>query len=95
MAVTNHPGPPISGELIEAIRAFPAQREVEHCGARFVVPAFDFYADCPLCCARIKLRGYSANGEVEDLFDAIFEWMNQPEAREIARRRQVALIDEE
>jgi len=82
-------------ELLEAIRTFPVHREVEHCGVRTMVPPFDFYADCKQCGARIKVRSFSADGEIEDVFDAVFEWMNQPSAQDEARRRQTALKDDE
>ena len=37
----------VSEELLEAIRTFPVQREIEHCQAHFMVTPFDFYAECP------------------------------------------------
>ena len=85
----------VSEELLEAIRAFPLEREIEHCGVRFKVPPFDFYTQCPQCGARLKLRSYSAAAEVEDVFDAVFGWMNRPGAAEIARQRQQALADDQ
>jgi hypothetical protein len=85
----------VSEELLEAIRTFPVQREVEHCGVNMKVAPFDFYADCPRCGARIKVRSFSAGGEIEDVFDAVFEWMNQPKAEEEARRRQMVLKEDE
>jgi hypothetical protein len=95
MDLKNHPGLEITGELIEAIRSFPVRRQVEHCGAQISVDPFDFYAACPRCGSRIKVRSFSGTGEIEDVFDAVFEWMNQPAAREAAERRQTALADEE
>src|SRR2546427_7760534 len=77
--------------LIEAIRSFPLERELEHCGVRITVSPFDFYAECPQCHERIKVRSVSGTSEVEDVFDAVFEWMNQPPALEIIRRRQMAI----
>jgi hypothetical protein len=68
---------------------------VGHCGTRIAAAPFDFYVDCPNGGARIKVRSFSAVGEVEDVFDAVFAWMNQPEAQEEARRRQVALKEDE
>ncbi len=86
---------PIPSDLVEAIRAFPVERIVEHCGSRFTVSPFDFYADCPRCGKRIKVRAFAAVPEVEDVFDAVFEWMNRPEARALVARRQRALADDE
>lgn len=77
--------------LLEAIRSLPIYRSVAHCGETFQVPSFDMYADCPRCGARIKARSFAANSEIEDLFDAVFEWMNQPGAEILARRRQQVL----
>ena len=77
--------------LIDAIRSFPLERGIEHCGSKFVVSPFDIYATCPRCGARLKLRSFSAVPEIEDVFDALFEWMLQPEARELAKRRQHAI----
>ena len=82
----------VSPELIDAIRAFPLQRTVEHCGARFAVSPFEFYAECPSCGARIKVRSFSATAEIEDVFDAVFEWMSAPAAQELAARRREAIL---
>jgi hypothetical protein len=88
MELKDHPSIDISNDLIEAIRSLPRQREIEHCGARISVSPFDFYAECPRCGSRIKTRAFSAGAEVEDVFDAVFEWLNQPGAQELGRRRQ-------
>ena len=85
----------IPENLIEAIRTFPLEREVEHCGKRWTVSPFDFYANCPGCGCQIKLRGFSDVDELEDIFDAVFEWMRQPGAAERVSRRQKALEAEE
>src|SRR5713101_8390627 len=84
----------IPAGLLDAIRSFPLEREVEHCGMRVTVPPFDFYADCSQCGTRIKVRSFSGAGEIEDLFDAVFEWMNRPMAQEMVRRRLAALEEE-
>ncbi|MBI3465078.1 MAG: hypothetical protein HY000_18780 [Planctomycetes bacterium] len=84
-----------SPELLEAIRSFPVLREVEHCGARIGLSPFAIYADCPQCGTRIKVRSFSGATELEDLFDAVFEWMNQPGAREVVQQRLKALEREE
>jgi hypothetical protein len=83
----------VTEDLLDAIRSFPTVREVERCGARFKAPPFDIYADCPRCGTRIKLRAYSGVGEIEDVFDAVFEWMSQPGADEAAASRRAALED--
>ena len=78
----------VPSDLLDAIRAFPTQREVEHCGTKFRVSPLAIYAVCPSCGVRIKVRSYSGVSEVEDIFDAVLEWMGQPEARDHAQRRQ-------
>jgi hypothetical protein len=80
--------------LLEEIRSFPVKREVEHCGRTFCVSPFDFYVVCPQCHARIKTRSFSGVTEIEDVFDAVFEWMNQPGAEEIARRRRQVIEED-
>lgn len=77
--------------LLEAIAAFPTDREVRHCGAAFRVPPFDIYATCPACGARIKVRSFSAGTELEDVFDAVMEWMLRPGADAVVRRRQAEI----
>ncbi len=74
--------------LIEGIKSSPLRREVEHCGSTFVLSPFDIYATCPTCGARIKVRANSGVTEIEEVFDAVFEWMNQPGAEETVQRRR-------
>ena len=88
------PSVDVSEDLLEAIRNFPVQREFEHCGVRMMAAPFDFYVECPRCGARVKVRSFSGAGEIEDVFDAVFEWMNRPKAHDEARRRQLALKEE-
>jgi hypothetical protein len=94
MPVKNRDDVTISKGLLEAIRNFPLQREVEHCGGPVTVSPFALYAECPRCGTRLKVRGFSAAAEVEDVFDAVFEWLNQPAAQEVARERQKALAED-
>ena len=81
----------ISPDLVESIEAFPLHRDVSHCGTTFQVSPFDIYADCPRCGTRIKVRSFAASPELEDVFDAVFAWMNQPGAEELVRRRRQAI----
>lgn len=78
----------IPPDLIESIEMFPLHREVSHCGETFQVSPFDIYANCPRCGCRIKVRSFAVGSELEDLFDAVFTWMNQPGAEELVRRRR-------
>jgi hypothetical protein len=84
----------ISQSLPDAIAAFPLTRKVTHCGAVFAVSPFDIYAICPVCKARLKVRAFSAGMEIEDVFDAVFTWLNQPGAKEIAQRRQQQIAED-
>jgi hypothetical protein len=88
MNLKHDPNIEVTEELLEGIRSFPLKREVEHCRQRFVVSPFDIYATCPKCGSQLKIRSFSGGTEVEDVFDAVFEWMNQPRTAELARKRQ-------
>ena len=85
----------VPDNLVEAIRTFPLEREVEHCGNRWTVSPFEFYANCPHCGLRIKLRGFSAVDELEDVFDAVFEWLRRPGAAALVSQRQKDLETED
>lgn len=90
-------GPPISADLLAEIAAFPARREVTHCGTAFTASPFDVYATCPACGTRLKVRSFGGSGELEDVFDAVFAWMARPETAAVARRRaeEVAADEDE
>jgi hypothetical protein len=81
----------VPAALVEAIKSFPVQREVSHCGRKLTVSPFDFYATCPHCGTRFKLRSFAASAEIEDVFDAVFEWLTQPAAKELMQLRQEAI----
>lgn len=81
----------ISAGLMDAIRTFPLEREVEHCGKKTTVSPFDIYSTCPQCQVRVKVRSFAAVSEIEDVFDAVFEWLGQPGAQQLMRRRQEVL----
>jgi hypothetical protein len=85
----------VSPELLDAIASLPTHREVSHCGATFLVPVFDIYATCPTCGARVKVRSFAGVPELEDVFDAVFEWIARPGAAELARRRQAEISSDE
>lgn len=84
----------VSPELLDAIGSFPVSRDVEHCGTRFAISPFDLYALCPTCGTRIKVRAFGAIPEIEDLFDAFFEWMNRPGAASVAHNRMQMLAEQ-
>ena len=85
----------ISLELIDAIHAFPVEHETEHCNQRFRVSPFDFYAICPQCGTRFKVRSFAGVTELGDVFDAVFEWMNDPKASEFAEQRRAIIAEED
>lgn len=91
MRAAAQPPVDVPTELLDAIRAFPREREVEHCGAKWIISPFDFYTTCPHCGVRLKVRAMSAIPEIVDLFDAVFEWMNQPGVEDLVRHRQEAI----
>src|SRR4051812_9377466 len=87
-SVQANPPVDVPADLIDAIRTSPREREAEHCGHRWPVSPFDFYATCPHCGTRFKLRSFSGVPEMQDVFDAVFEWMNQPGADDLVKRRR-------
>ena|SRR5438132_6426725 len=91
METQTRPRVDVPSSVIETIRSFPLERVVEHCGSKSVVSPFDIYVSCPRCGGQVKLRSFSAVPEVEDVFDAVFEWMLQPGAMALVRRRQQAI----
>ena len=91
MPLSNAADSILTHDLIEASESLPLHREVHHCGESFSVSPFAIYAECPVCRSRIKVRAFSAATEPEDVFDAVFTWMNQPGAQELVQQRQQAI----
>ena len=82
-------------DIVDAIESFPVRRTVHHCGRAFDVSPFAIYTDCPSCGTRLKVRSFASVPELEDVFDAVFAWMNQPGAAAAveARRKELAEDD--
>ncbi len=80
--------------LVSVIKTFPLVREIEHCGLEFTVSPFAIYATCPHCGTELKVRSFASQVEVEDVFDAVFEWLTQPGAVELVRQRQRQMEDD-
>ncbi|QJW95696.1 hypothetical protein [Frigoriglobus tundricola] len=80
--------------LLDAVAALPLAREVSHCGKAFAVSPFDLYVTCPVCKARFKVRSFGAVSEIEDVFDAVFAWMNQPGAAELVQKRRLEIAQD-
>ena len=94
MSLDTRTEPGVTHNLVEAIRRFPTARSLEHCGVRFTVSPFDFHAKCPQCGASIRARASTGVSELEDVFDAVFEWLLDPRAQEIAGHRQKAIAED-
>lgn len=95
MTIQSNTNAHVSADLIDAIRSFPVSRATKHCDSVFNVSPFDIYATCPDCGERIKLRSFSALPDIEDVFDAVFEWMGNPDAKELAIRRLQVIADDD
>src|SRR5437763_15599444 len=81
----------VSPELIDAINTFPVRREVRHCDTTFSANPFEISVRCPRCGVELKLRSFAAVAELEDVFDAVFEWMNKPGAAEMVKQRRQSI----
>lgn len=81
--------------IVEAIENFPIDREVIHCNSKFCVSPFAHYGVCPRCGVQLKLRHMSAHTDLEDVFDAVFHWMNRPGAHDHAQQRIQELVQED
>jgi hypothetical protein len=81
-------GTPLDRATIDAVRQFPVARVLEHCGAQFEVSPFEIYAICPSCGTKIKARSFGGVPELEDVFDAVFEWLLTRDAQVACCRRQ-------
>ena len=84
----------ITESLLDAIRGFPAMRDFEHCGTPQKISSFAIYARCSRCGMEVKTRAFSGVLEIEDVFDAVFEWMTDPANRSVAEERIQAIKTE-
>lgn len=85
----------IPAELLDAIRSLPAERTVVHCGEEMQVSPLALYATCTHCGEILKLRGFTAHPEVEDVVDAVLEWMATPEGRAASASRMRDLTSDD
>jgi len=85
----------LSRKLLEYIRGLSEFREVLHCGRTFEVSPFEIYAVCPVCSMRIKVRATSAETEIEDVFDAVFAWLDRPGRVALMEQRQKQIREDE
>jgi hypothetical protein len=84
----------VSHELIDQIKSFPTSSAITHCDQTIDVSPLDIHATCPTCNKRVKLRSFSANYELEDLFDAVFEWLAEPEGKRVFEKRLKEILDD-
>lgn len=82
----------ISPALTEAIRSFPTTAIAQHCGTTFEVSPFDIYATCSVCGIKFKFRSFAAQTEIQEVFEAVFEWLSVPEAEALFRQHQKQII---
>ncbi|HXD87936.1 MAG TPA: hypothetical protein VN641_15725 [Urbifossiella sp.] len=88
MSTTATIDPLVSHELLDAIASFPLHREVTHCGELFQASPLAIYAECPVCKKQVKIRSFSSNPDIEDVFDAVLGWMHQLGADEYIQQRR-------
>lgn len=81
----------IPPELLDAIEETGTDRLVEHCGESWSTSPFALYVTCPKCRQKVKVRGFSGEIELEDVFDAVFRWMASPAGRAAAESRIEAI----
>jgi hypothetical protein len=84
----------IPPHLLDAIRSYPTTRKVLHCGKSFQISPFEIYAICPVCREKIKVRSFTAFTEIEDVFDAVFEWMMSSDTSQLVKERQKTIENE-
>jgi hypothetical protein len=90
MELKGSAAPDVSWDLVEYLRRFPTERSVQRCDtdrsrARILFELSEVRRND-------QLRPFGGT-EIEDLFDAVFEWMNQPGAESIVRRRREAIAE--
>jgi len=80
-------------EIIEEIRRLPHFRRIRcrACGEERRVHALQIYSICA-CGTQVKCRSFGASGsEIEDVIDAVLEWMGAGEELQAVLRRQAEI----
>ena len=55
----------------------------------------DIHGSCSTCGTKLKLRGLGSIGtEIEDVIDAVLEWMGEGKTLEVSLNRQRQIIEE-
>jgi hypothetical protein len=86
--------PEVPRGLIDAILAKSPWREVLHCGVTKRISTFDIYFECDVCGEEVKVRAMSGVEDVEDVFDAVFQWALDPDAASVMKARQADIRDD-
>ena len=74
---------------IEQIRTLPKTRPFTCCGRTTNVSILQIYGQCPECGQNVKMRRLGSVGsEIEDVIDAVLEWMGTGKDFEMAMRRK-------
>jgi hypothetical protein len=80
--------------VIEKIQKLPHDRiwMCRKCGQRNTASVLAIDVDCERCSTKHKLRGDAAIGtEVEDVIDAVLEWMGTGARLEVVMKRKSAI----
>jgi hypothetical protein len=86
--------PKIPSGLIDAILAKNPWRHVAHCGVTKRISTFDIYYECDVCGEEIKVRSMSGVEDIDDVFDAVFQWALDPDAAKVMAARQAEIRDD-
>src|SRR5262245_61379173 len=80
--------------VIEKIENLPHERTFvcTNCGQRGTASILSIHVNCERCSKRLKLRGYGSIGiEIEDVVDAVLEWMGTGARLEAVMRRKLEI----
>ena len=77
----------VSDELITQIEKFPVSKTITHCDVPIEVSPLDFYATCPRCQVKTKLRSFGGGAALEELFDAVIAWSMKPGGLAVIEKR--------
>lgn len=77
--------------VIKDIENLPHYREYvcKQCGHQQQIYSLFIQANCEKCGTQVKLRGYASIGsEIEDVIDAVLEWLGKGKEFELALKRK-------
>ena len=84
-------------EIIDEIKNLPAFSPIQcpKCGHEYEVSALLIQGECPNCNLYIKYRAFSAEKEIQDVIDAVLEWIGEGESFTAAMDRYKIIHDQE